>query len=71
MTTLTTAPVSTLLASLYADAVTADKPYQEKMQALSEEERKAVYLDNRRMYSHMARDAYLPITRTSGACSTC
>jgi len=61
VSTLTSARVSNLLAKLYADAENADKPFQEKMRAMSEEERKAVYLDNRRMYSDLARNAYLPI----------
>jgi predicted O-methyltransferase YrrM len=61
VSTLTSARVSNLLAKLYADAENADKPFHEKMEAMTETERKAVYLDTRRMYGDLARNAYLPI----------
>lgn len=61
MSTLTSATVSALLEKLYADAEGADQSFHDAMQSFSEERRKEVYLDNRFMYSNLARNAYLPI----------
>ena len=67
--TLLTPPVSTLLASLFANAKTADQPIRHEMAKLSPEERTAFMAtantDYRKFYGR-ARDLYLPVSPETG-----
>jgi predicted O-methyltransferase YrrM len=65
MNTLQRPDVAALLDELYADARRKDPPVLNRLRALDEAERKALFADYRRMYGE-AREVYLPIDRAAG-----
>jgi len=66
MSTLISSPVSTHLAALFADAAQNDRPLREKFRTMTPQERDTLQRDHRRLYSTLAREAYLAVTPEFG-----
>jgi len=67
MHTISRPDVASLLDELFEDATRVDGPVGAQFRTLSAGARAALFADYRRLYTDVAKDAYLPISRAGGA----
>lgn len=65
MTTLTSAPVSSVLERLFADAQRTQAAFRERMSRMTDEERSALPRDSREFFAAL-KDTHLAVSRTTG-----